>query len=1243
MGTIPNRKIFLAGNLTLLALPVLEGTGIDFPPDKMPSKRPFYVEPFAIFLAYVMALPPGAAAQPPVPQPPAPQQTVIPAPVKTAPAEVTAWQFPAPPAKVRQPDPAILRPVQPQSIPGNCTVLGGSYIIQYVCSGNSMSGSTPPSGSLVSAIQQFESDSIKQWLALYNLPNSDTDVANFYTYARSATRNSVRAYMKLRLIDIAFRMEKNNAVTANEQTVYSWFQGRVQARRILMDQDAVNNKNNFQNNRCTWQPDPNLEKTYGFAYIPCVGTEIFDTAPNADYFVGAALKQDFSDFLISLKPSNLTSLRAAVSAASGMVPHDSGSNNSSNTPSGVTMFGSTQDEQAKLIQTYGGATGGVLGAAVATALLSISVPKIRYKIFPNTKKSEYLNKQRSKPKSKNDDMKQRIKENSDDAEKDATDAGDTVVKDGATDVSNDVTTQGAKEELTKIGARDAEAGEDSAEAGPEGLIIGLVIVVVVTIVSIIVDEAVAENSLTSLDTALNNERAAAPDLYKLYQDNTGSYQIDVCWTEVTWPDSPSTTPLPSATASSVVVSYPNGQPSNYAVDGLTYFDWYGGQVQLEAYGPWLLKFGTFKIPNTSTVVSGSEMNHNIEFYDWNGDPYWASRVGNGFIVGKRFISQSDVDCPAGLSGVTEQSDLTNCSTFVTDKVQLVDTNNNAAVLSIANLPAWNPASTSLSFNTNETPLTVSIPISSYPTPTISVDPSSSLHGIALDTSQLSTGILNLVFNGANVFTGNYFVTLHAKNFAGDTPETFAVSVTGPDYAMPPSWDDATNALPAQTWTTGVPFQITLHATSAYAMSFTTNLAMPKGIHISTVPGSNAFVVFGAPDATTAGATAYTSTTDSAPPYVKACDGQNRCIEYGLVFTIKQAPAAHFTNVTYPIQLDYPVGQQRNYTLTTAGAITPVSFSVCPSFPLPSWATAVDNGNGSVTIYGNAPGNNGVESVFESSIAIHTVGVIDPPCNTNNLNIFQDSYPQLFTNNYTITAGSNAGIFLDTNVDPSVGTITTTSPIPAGMQFYGPFGGNPWSIGGNPSPGSGGQYRVTLVMTPGPGIPSATQDLVINVNEAPSLNLPSTVYMMAGVNNQYVVKPGGFPAYNAMSVTNTGALPPGVVFSKGSFINSNVGTGTYTGTPALSTAGQSFPITITANNGVGTQAVQGTILHVVPAGDVTHDDVVDCNDIALIKAHYLAKAGTAKYLGAADLNNDGVINLLDLNFVTTHLQSGTVCH
>lgn len=69
--------------------------------------------------------------------------------------------------------------------------------------------------------------------------------------------------------------------------------------------------------------------------------------------------------------------------------------------------------------------------------------------------------------------------------------------------------------------------------------------------------------------------------------------------------------------------------------------------------------------------------------------------------------------------------------------------------------------------------------------------------------------------------------------------------------------------------------------------------------------------------------------------------------------------------------------------------------------------------------------------------------------------------------------------------------------------------------------------------------------------------------------------------------------------------------------------------------------EATILVSLP-GDVNGDGVVNCIDVDIVKAAFNTKVGQPGYNKEADVYNTGVVNILDLAYVTQHLPTGTTC-
>jgi hypothetical protein len=61
------------------------------------------------------------------------------------------------------------------------------------------------------------------------------------------------------------------------------------------------------------------------------------------------------------------------------------------------------------------------------------------------------------------------------------------------------------------------------------------------------------------------------------------------------------------------------------------------------------------------------------------------------------------------------------------------------------------------------------------------------------------------------------------------------------------------------------------------------------------------------------------------------------------------------------------------------------------------------------------------------------------------------------------------------------------------------------------------------------------------------------------------------------------------------------------------------------------------------GDLNGDDVVNCADLAIIKASFGKRVGQAGFDPRADVNGDGVVNIIDLSTEARLMPAGTVCN
>jgi hypothetical protein len=171
----------------------------------------------------------------------------------------------------------------------------------------------------------------------------------------------------------------------------------------------------------------------------------------------------------------------------------------------------------------------------------------------------------------------------------------------------------------------------------------------------------------------------------------------------------------------------------------------------------------------------------------------------------------------------------------------------------------------------------------------------------------------------------------------------------------------------------------------------------------------------------------------------------------------------------------------------------------------------------------------------------------------------------------------AGQFLvTTGAEFPVPSITESGSLPAGVSFTDNGNGTA-QLSGTPAAGSGGTYPI--IITAGNGVsPAATQSFTLTVDEAPSITSPAAASFEAGVAGQFLVTTGAeFPV---PSITESGSLPAGV-----SFTDNGNGTAQLSGTPAAGSGG-TYPIIITAGNGVSPAATQSFTLTVDEAPSIT---------------------------------------------------------
>ena len=180
-------------------------------------------------------------------------------------------------------------------------------------------------------------------------------------------------------------------------------------------------------------------------------------------------------------------------------------------------------------------------------------------------------------------------------------------------------------------------------------------------------------------------------------------------------------------------------------------------------------------------------------------------------------------------------------------------------------------------------------------------------------------------------------------------------------------------------------------------------------------------------------------------------------------------------------------------------------------------------------------------------------------------------------NDTFTTGTT-GTFLVTAAGFPTPTVSTTSHLPKGLAFHANSNGSA-TISGKAATGTGGTYVLTLTAGNKVGT-NATQVFTLTVDQVPGITSATSSTFSVGTAGSFHVVATGFPA---PTVTETGTLPAGVTF--------NNSTNLLSGTPETGTGG-TYKVTLTADNGIGSDAGQTFTLTVKEPASITSADTTN---------------------------------------------------
>ncbi len=1130
-----------------------------------------------------------------------------------------------------------------------CAFLGGNSIIQQVCG---PSATSVPNSAIIGAVQQWEQDSVTQFLQLNQLPSSAADVAFVYQNARADLRAAIRAFMEVRMWSMA--TEDPSQLSGNEATVLSWFQSRWTYHERNLYNHAIADYNSWLKNHCTWKPDPDVAKVLKLNYIACVGSILTKNAPNTDYYLLAARKSEYESLLANLPPlagsqvvgssQGTTAARAVSPAGRFTRPESTTAGTQANTP-GPSVSGFTLDNvSSQLFDAEIGSASVAAGLLIGIPSLVFSVPAFKNSIFPSTRGRNII-------RANYRTTVEKVQADARQVAKDAAAEGDEELATDSTKLSSNVEAEFTAESEVEAETT-LEAGADgAAETFGISMIVAVIALAITVAVTFAVDEA---NAIDVVNSQLQLASGQAfpggfVDMAALLSTKEGLYKYGVVWTEATYPDVPSTTTLPSPSTS--VKFLHTGKEQLQQVSGATYKDWSGNTWNMGYYNGYFLNNGAKNVTVNSqtTPITYDSINPLIRFLDWNNQKYTATLFGTNFIVTKLTPASTDTACePDPSTGISSTTNISTCTAQVVTELQLLDGGGNPVTVRIGTAPVLNfPSGVTLSSSADSL---VAVPATGLPFPAVTGDTSViSLDGFKLATPPAGisftpgygTGTLHCCLNGSTstLVPGTYSMNVTATNIVGTTTGSFQFNVGDPSQPLSisqvsgPSGNVYFGQSQKWVWKASGPGQ---HYT------FYTNVSIPGMTFLDNGNGTAQFI--GTP---TIG-TKVCSSLNYCGVWVTNALDHAETPDSNHTFTpflpnYLYAPAATLSQN----MITFPIGKTTSFVIG-ANAITPVSFST-PCSGLPNWFSVTDNGNGTATVTGS-PGQGSATSlpfvIFPTALGSQPVS---NPCATPNFTAGVDKTLNVLSAASTTFQSGYQGSFTIQSNGYGGGAVVLDSPLPAGLQFVQNNAAAQGTISGKPNTGTGGTYLIRYHLTPGTGQYGGNYSpapLVLTINEYPNmLSLPASTYMMAGVPQTFVVRPGGFPTLGDMKVTLDGgfpSVPPGLIGSGESEATTSLGTYTLSGTVPASAAGNSYLLQFGASNSLANTS-GSTNVTIVPPGDVNHDMVTNCTDYSIVKSLLNVTYTSSRYNAAADINGDGVINVLDLAFVSSGLPKGTVCH
>ena len=314
----------------------------------------------------------------------------------------------------------------------------------------------------------------------------------------------------------------------------------------------------------------------------------------------------------------------------------------------------------------------------------------------------------------------------------------------------------------------------------------------------------------------------------------------------------------------------------------------------------------------------------------------------------------------------------------------------------------------------------------------------------------------------------------------------------------------------------------------------------------SLPGGVTFVNNNDGTATLAG-TPNAGTGGTYPITITANNGVTPNATQGFTLTVTQSPA-----ITSANNATFKVGVAGTFTVTTTGFPTGASMNISETGALPGGVTLVNNNDGTATLAGTP--NAGTGGTY--SITINASNGIAPDA-AQSFTLTVNQAPSITSaNNVTFQVGTLGTFTVTTTGFPTNASmnISESGALPSGVTLTNNNDGTA-TLTGTPNALTGGVYPITITANNGV-TPNATQSFTLTVNEAPSITSANSYSAQTGSTLNFTFTTSGYPA---PTLSQTG-LPAGATFTDN-------GNGTATLGGSVSGGANTYPMTITATNGI----------------------------------------------------------------------------